>query len=484
MKKISNLTTIGTFALTIVGFGLIATLAYFTVNRLQESHLQNDKMLVLEIAKKAVILPLWNYDEVYIHEVLRSFIDERLDTVIAVKIVTFDEGRSYGKKSKKFRHLNYSDIASLEKVEVLRDNIVYRGRTLGTIEVYFSTALFTSAFARIGTNVLIMTFLLACLLAFTMNYFLRHWLIKPLNEIAQDARKALKGDYNINFRTNYFGELNVVTQAFNDTLSALLGRDKLLLEQNLKLEELIERRTSELDLERLKNFQASRLASLGEMAGAIAHEINNPLTIIHGFSKSLQTSLTNINEPDLALKSRKIYETSERIAKIVRGLRSFARDGSHDPLQLCSVVKFVEDLSSLCQSRAIEKEIELKFDYKADDEILINITQLGQVLINLINNAMDAVENNEQKWIKVKIQKSINETIISVTDSGAGISKEIIPKIMDPFFTTKDFGKGTGLGLSVSQRIITQHGGDIYYNHLSQNTQFVIHLPKSGITLQ
>lgn len=480
MKRISTLTTVTTFTSTIIGFGLIALTAYFIISGLQNHHLDNEKAHALEISKKAIVLPLWNYDETYINEVLGSFIDEELDTVIAVKITTLDDVHQYGRISKNFSTSTFNELASMPHVEVLKDKINYRGRDLGTIEVYFSTAHFSQTFQRIGAFIVFMTFLMALLLAYTMNYYLRRWILNPLNEIATESKKTQEGNFNLNFKTNYVGELNVVTEAFNDTLSALVKRDKLLNEQKSKLEVLVERRTRELDQERLKSFQASRLASLGEMAGAIAHEINNPLTIIHCHSINLKNSLIEMNAHDLARKSAKIHETSERIAKIVRGLRSFARDGAKDPIQPCQVEKFVEDLSSLCLSRATEKSIKLSFIYNPQDVIVINITQLGQVIINLINNAMDAIEDQDEKWITVEILGQQDLTKMTVTDSGKGISEEIIPKMMDPFFTTKDFGKGTGLGLSISQRIVTHHGGEFYYNLQSKNTQFVINIPQSG----
>lgn len=476
MKKISTLTTIATFSCTIIGIGLIALLAYSLIARFQSLHIENEKAHALEIAKKAIVLPLWNYDEAYIEEILNSFIDEEMNTVVAVRVVT-DE-RIYGKISKNYSGQNYSDLAATSGIDILKDNIYYRNRNLGKVEVYFSTVQFTGTFNRISAIILIIIFFLAVLLAYLINCYLKRLVTRPLHEIAEAAKKTGAGNYQVNFKTNYVGELNIVTEAFNETLSALINRDKLLNEQNVKLEELVEKRTRELDSERFKNFQASRLASLGEMAGAIAHEINNPLTIIYGYSKNLQRSLLNLEQPELADKSRKILETSERIAKIVKGLRSFSRDGSNDPLQVYSTDKFIEDLSFLCFSRAKEKNINLQFDYNPNDKLYINITQLGQVLINLINNSIDAIELLDEKWINVKIETVDSKTRISVTDSGCGINEEIITKIMDPFFTTKDFGKGTGLGLSVSQRIVSQHEGEFYYNGQSKHTQFVIVIPQ------
>ena len=110
-----------------------------------------------------------------------------------------------------------------------------------------------------------------------------------------------------------------------------------------------------------------------------------------------------------------------------------------------------------------------------------NPTQLSQVLFNLINNSFYAVESYPEKWVEVEVRiLGMHDLIISVTDSGTGIEKEIADKIMKPFFTTKTPGKGTGLGLSISKDIIESHGGELSIDHTCSNTRFVIKLPLGG----
>ncbi len=106
-------------------------------------------------------------------------------------------------------------------------------------------------------------------------------------------------------------------------------------------------------------------------------------------------------------------------------------------------------------------------------------TQISQVLLNLLNNSFDAIEERAEKWIRVRFEINSNKKIliIKVTDSGDGIPNEIVHKMMNPFFTTKDIGKGTGLGLSISKGIIEEHGGHLIYNAQSKNTEFVVELP-------
>lgn len=214
------------------------------------------------------------------------------------------------------------------------------------------------------------------------------------------------------------------------------------------------------------------------MASTIAHEINNPLTVISGYSTMIKNSLNKEEKIELAKKANKIHENSLRIARIIKGLKTISRDGENDPPQKIKVSDLVEDINSISFFRLSERNTELSFEYPDNLEININVTQLGQVLVNLINNSIDAIENLDEKWIKIKFEKIQGELIISVTDSGRGIPEEIVEKLMTPFFTTKELGKGTGLGLSLCKKIINQHGGTFFYNNQTKNTQFILNLPQ------
>ncbi|MFA6238353.1 MAG: ATP-binding protein [Bacteriovorax sp.] len=483
MKKLSTLTAFSTFAATLIGVGLVAISTYTLIERLVDRHLENEQEHALVIAKQAIVLPLWNYDEVYIQEILNSFLDEKLDTVIAAKIVSEDKLHAYSATSKNYQNQNLDELVKQNRLNQLSSQIVYRGHNLGQIKVYYSTAQFSTAFRNLGGVIFVITIVMGIIFASIMTYLLRKWITSPLYEISRDAGKVELGDYKIKFKTDYVGELNVVTESFNQTINAIQERDKKLIEHNLQLENLVEKRTKERDQEQLKSFQASRLAALGEMAGAIAHEINNPLTIIQGHSTLLKLALQKNNSSELVQKAEKIHDTSERIAKIIKGLKSFSRDGTFDPPAESSVESFIEDLTFLCLNRANEKQIKINFNYTPGDLIYGNMTQLGQVLINLINNSIDAVENLDEKWIVVKSERSNNRTRITVTDSGLGIDESILDKIMNPFFTTKELGKGTGLGLSISHGIVTNHEGEFFYNTHSKNTQFVILLPNAPETM-
>lgn len=239
----------------------------------------------------------------------------------------------------------------------------------------------------------------------------------------------------------------------------------------------------DLEEEKLKAVHSSKMASLGEMAGGISHEINNPLSIIEGnASKILRTvEKESFDIEDLKKAASKIEQTTERIAKIIKGLRSFSRDGAKDPFVPTTVKSLIDDTLSFCEARLANHRIELKIN-PFDPELKIDCrgVQLSQVILNLINNSSDAIHNMVNPWIQLNvIELNDNNIEISITDCGKGISPDVAEKIMQPFFTTKGIGKGTGLGLSIAKGIIESHQGRFYLDINCPNTRFVIELPKT-----
>jgi len=217
------------------------------------------------------------------------------------------------------------------------------------------------------------------------------------------------------------------------------------------------------------------------MAAGVAHEINNPLAIIKVKSQIINKELTkdSSDKDFIFTQLSSISSTVDRIAKIVRGLKNFARDGEHDPFQTSDLSSIINDTLSLCQARLDSKNIDLiKINTDSEVSIECRSVQISQVLLNLLNNAHDAVESLDKKWIKIELIEKNDIVQICVTDSGFGIPQSIREKLMQPFFTTKEIGKGTGLGLSLSRGLIESHKGRLFFDFDSAHTKVVIELPK------
>ena len=245
-----------------------------------------------------------------------------------------------------------------------------------------------------------------------------------------------------------------------------------------------EKISKELEEQQSKVIQASKFSTLGEMASGIAHEINNPLTIILGFTTKLSRLAENESlDKDTAKKiGSKINEMITRIAKIIKGLRALSRDSSNDPMEPVSVNDVINDGLYLCHQKFKFQGIELRVDHIPSDlYILGRQVEITQVLLHILSNAYDATQELEDRWISVNVNESDNNSItIAITDSGKALDKEMIEKALNPFFTTKDIGKGTGLGLSISRGIIENHGGSLKFDTDSENTKVIINLQKAN----
>jgi C4-dicarboxylate-specific signal transduction histidine kinase len=245
-----------------------------------------------------------------------------------------------------------------------------------------------------------------------------------------------------------------------------------------------------LKANQVQMIESARLASLGEMAGGVAHEVNNPLTVILICAEKLKKQIKDLENEiptqhkNLIEQIDKIESTSQRISKIVSGLRAMSRNGSNDPFALASIGKIIEDSLSLCQQQAKNANIQIKIDSRhAQTQIMCRAVQLSQVFLNLFVNAFHALETSKDKFIEIKTELTDKMIKIEFSDSGDGIPEENRDKLFTPFFTTKKVGHGTGLGLSISRGIIQNHQGKLYLKKDSQQTTFVIELPMGEVSV-
>jgi signal transduction histidine kinase len=234
----------------------------------------------------------------------------------------------------------------------------------------------------------------------------------------------------------------------------------------------------------IQMLHISKMSSLGEMSAGIAHEINNPLAIILGKAQHLKLMLAKDRPAfDAVMKGVEVIEqTSNRIARIVKGLQIFSRDGNRDSYEKKSIRDLIEDTVSFCHARFRSHGTELRIDPVPENlSIECQSTQISQVILNLLNNAFDAVQDLEEKWVRVEVVDQGERVEIRVSDSGNGIPPEIAKKILEPFFTTKEVGKGTGLGLSISLGIVKSHQGELKLDRSQPHTTFTVNLPKCHV---
>jgi signal transduction histidine kinase len=226
--------------------------------------------------------------------------------------------------------------------------------------------------------------------------------------------------------------------------------------------------------------QLAKLSDLGIYAATIAHEINTPLTTLTNQTELLELKIqSNMVSLDVMKKFVESFDRNiKRITRIVGGLKNLTRNSSDDPFESTLVNAIFNDISELCSKMITDKNISLSFDCQPNNYLNCRSSQIAQVLVNLVNNAVDAIEHLPVQWIKVGCMSTEDHTFLTVTDSGNGIPKEVSDKMFSQFFTTKEPGKGTGIGLTISTQIIKDHNGEMYIDNTNKNTKFVIKLPK------
>ena len=254
-----------------------------------------------------------------------------------------------------------------------------------------------------------------------------------------------------------------------------LAIDNAMLYDNM--EKQIKERTRKLVAVQNQLVQAEKLATVGTLAGGVAHEINNPLTAI---LTNIQMLLSSGNTPDRE-SLELIEEATQRCRNIVKKLMVYARKPKEDvSFEEVDVLSLVKNVVSFLSYQLEQENIKINIDAQGDVfTTLGSRNELEQVLTNLILNGRDAVRrNNKPGIITVVLDKTEGGLRIKIRDNGCGIPSEIVSKVFDPFFTTKDVGKGLGLGLSICQAIIEKHKGSVSVkSELGKGSEFIIALP-------
>jgi PAS domain S-box-containing protein len=235
-----------------------------------------------------------------------------------------------------------------------------------------------------------------------------------------------------------------------------------------------------LEHERMKSIHSAKLASLGELSAGIAHEINNPLAIISGSLDQLEKFKDHPTK--LLGKTASIKKSVDRIAKIVSGLKKFSRYNDEPTYTDVPLNQSIKEALDMVDTKAKFLAVEIRTSFHSITNIHGNDLEIEQVIINLMNNAMDAIKEQNERWIEVSTFAENGGLVLRVMDSGPGISPEVEKNLFQPFFTTKPIGEGTGLGLSISREILSRHQAVITLNRSLKNTCFDIWFPVPALS--
>lgn len=348
--------------------------------------------------------------------------------------------------------VNHWYISAYEPIRDIKDEIV------GILYVGILEEKFTDM--RNTTTAIFLGIALAGMItALIVSSFLAKGILQPIRQLILASHQWASGNLDYRVNATQKDEIAELTETFNLMASSLKERDERLKECTAQ-----------------QIMKSERLATLGQLAAGVAHEINNPLGAILMYS---HLSLEETGTDDPRRKNlEKVAAEATRCKNIVRGLLDFARQ-SEPHVEEADANEIIKRTLSVLQNQAQFQNITITTKLSASiPKAMMDSGQIQQVFTNIILNAAEAIDGHGEVVISSKVAENGRSIEIEFTDTGHGISRENLDKIFDPFFTTKEVGRGTGLGLAVSYGIIARHRGSINVNSSpDKGTTFIIRLP-------
>ncbi len=270
-------------------------------------------------------------------------------------------------------------------------------------------------------------------------------------------------------------------QAADDLEHNIAERTQELLSANTQLAakyDKLQQTENLLRSTRNEMVQAGKLAMLGQMAAGITHELNQPLTAIRAFADNASTFLSRGQVAQADGNLRHISAASARMGSIVGQLKGFARK-SPEAVAVVEVNQAIQDAALLLDSEFVRHGVQLQLDLPYTFHVLGDTVRIEQVLINLLRNALDAVEQAPEKTVRVVLEADAQQVRIHILDSGIGLPQEVAKHLFEPFFTTKATGHGLGLGLAISSSIVQAMNGHLEArNNPTCGAEFVVYIPR------
>lgn len=296
------------------------------------------------------------------------------------------------------------------------------------------------------------------------------WIATPIRELHTKITQMAAGQFTGHVHINSNDEMQDLAVAFNEMSDRLQGIYS-------DLERQVQERSKQL-------VRSERLAGVGFLAAGVAHEINNPLASISFCGEALERRLKGILEqqsgnPDVPLINRyvlMIQQEAFRCKEITQKLLEFSRMGDR-PKQMSDLAELVQGVLEMVQHLPNHQEKRIVFEVQQRPHLLLSAPEIKSVILNMIVNALESMDQGGLLTIRLNVVN--DNAVLSFTDTGCGMTQEVLDNLFEPFFTRSKTGKGTGLGLSISHRIINQHGGEIEAASAgpNQGSTFTLRIP-------
>lgn len=356
---------------------------------------------------------------------------------------------------------------------------------LGVLDVSLSLAKTDANLAESSRAMVAYTVLAVMLVSFATWLFVYRVVHQPIRRLKIGTERLTHGDLGYQIETGSNDDVGELAHSFNEMSRQLLNARDEITAWNRTLEDRVLEKTSELKKAAERMLHVEKMATIGKMAAVVAHEINNPLSGILTYSKLVKRWIERgffDDEPkrhEMAENLDLVATESRRCGDLVKNLLSFSRTNPIN-LEWIQVNPIVDRVVKLAAHKLEMAGIQIHVDATEDLPVVrADAAQMEQVLLALTMNAIDAMPHGGNLWIATTITDH-SELLLQVRDDGVGIPADILPRLFEPFLTTKDTGKGVGLGLAISHNIVERHNGRIEVeSKLGQGTTFNVFLPLS-----
>jgi two-component system NtrC family sensor kinase len=357
---------------------------------------------------------------------------------------------------------------------------------LGVVDITYSLGKINQTMKAHVVNMVAVSIGFILLISLSAGWLLHRMIYLPLADLEKGAKRLSLGNFDRAIPVRGEDEFGSLARSSNTMMAALKKSRQELQEWVQTLEQKVNERTQELRLAEAEVARGEKLASIGQLAAGIAHELNNPLTGVLTFTHLLRKKMPEGSQDaeDLDL----VIRETKRCASIIRRLLDFAREKTPEKAQV-NLNGLIEETVRFIERSAALQRIEIALDLDPDlPPLFVDADLIKQVLINILVNAQQAITEHGNILVRSRVHESrkftncgdesVRAVEIAITDTGCGIPKANLQRIFDPFFTSKEVGKGTGLGLSVSYGIVRSHGGDIEVESTEgEGTTFRVFLP-------
>uniref|UniRef100_A0A7C2K293 histidine kinase n=1 Tax=Schlesneria paludicola TaxID=360056 RepID=A0A7C2K293_9PLAN len=297
------------------------------------------------------------------------------------------------------------------------------------------------------------------------------WVFVPVRRLHQGASRVAQGDFGFRVQVSGTDEMAELADKFN--------------QMTARFEEIRDRLDREVRERTKQALRSERLAGVGFLAAGVAHEINNPLSAIAMAAESLESRLSAVDDdgfcPDDRAVLRQylgmIQREAFRCQQITQRLLDFSR-GQDAPRSRQDIVRIIGEVLDMVGHMTRFRGHEIVFDRQTPVFAEVSPSEIKQVVLNLVANALESMEGKGR--LEIRAVERSDEVILSFQDNGCGMTPHVLENLFEPFFTEKKGGRGTGLGLSISHRIVSDHGGriEVSSDGPGQGSLFQVHLPK------